>query len=402
MTAAVEPTSPHVMNTYGRVPIALSHGQGVRVWDTNGKQYIDALGGIAVNTLGHNHPKLVPALQEQLTKIIHSSNYYHVPGQEKLAAKLTELSGMTNAFFCCTGLEANEAAIKLARKFGHDKGIERPEIVVYEKAFHGRSIATLSATGNEKVQKGFGPLVEGFIRVPLNDIAALKARTEGNPNVVAVFFETIQGEGGVNPMRIEYLQQVRKLCDERDWLLMIDEVQCGMGRTGKWFAHQWAGIVPDVMPLAKGLGSGVPIGAVVAGPKAAGIFGPGNHGTTFGGNPLAMRAGIETIRIMEEDGLLENAAKVGAHLQKALLQAFEGLEGFKEIRGQGLMIGVELTRPCGVLTARAAERGLLLSVTADSVIRMVPSLILSTAEADEIVAILAPLVKEFLAEPVAA
>ncbi|WP_326538801.1 aspartate aminotransferase family protein [Pseudorhodoferax sp.] len=402
MTAAAEPTSPHVMNTYGRVPIALSHGQGVRVWDTNGKAYIDALGGIAVNTLGHNHPKLVPALQEQLTKIIHSSNYYHVPGQEKLAAKLTELAGMTNAFFCCTGLEANEAAIKLARKFGHDKGIEKPEIVVYEKAFHGRSIATLSATGNTKVQQGFGPLVEGFIRVPLNDIAALKAKTEGNPNVVAVFFETIQGEGGVNPMRAEYLQQVRKLCDERDWLLMIDEVQCGMGRTGKWFAHQWAGIVPDVMPLAKGLGSGVPIGAVVAGPKAAGIFGPGNHGTTFGGNPLAMRAGIETIRIMEEEGLLENAAKVGAHLQKSLLQAFEGLEGFKEIRGQGLMIGVELTRPCGVLTARAAERGLLLSVTADSVIRMVPSLILSQAEADEIVGILVPLVKEFLAEPVAA
>ncbi|KQP13214.1 aspartate aminotransferase family protein [Pseudorhodoferax sp. Leaf267] len=402
MTAFVEPSSPHVMNTYGRVPIALSHGQGVRVWDTNGKQYIDALGGIAVNTLGHNHPKLVPALQDQLTKIIHSSNYYHVPGQEQLAAKLTQLSGMTNAFFCCTGLEANEAAIKLARKFGHDKGIERPEIVVYEKAFHGRSIATLSATGNTKVQQGFGPLVEGFIRVPLNDIEALKAKTAGNANVVAVFFETIQGEGGVNPMRVEYLQQVRKLCDERDWLLMIDEVQCGMGRTGKWFAHQWAGIVPDVMPLAKGLGSGVPIGAVVAGPKAAHLFQPGNHGTTFGGNPLAMRAGNETIRIMEEEGLLENAAKVGAHLQQALRQAFEGVEGFKEVRGQGLMIGVELTRPCAVLTARAAERGLLLSVTADSVIRMVPSLILTTAEADEIVAILAPLVKEFLAEPVAA
>ena len=402
MTAAAEPTSPHVMNTYGRVPIALSHGQGVRVWDTNGKQYLDALGGIAVNTLGHNHPKLVPALQEQLTKIIHSSNYYHVPGQEKLAAKLTELAGMTNAFFCCTGLEANEATIKLALKFGHDKGIDKPEIVVYEKAFHGRSIATLSATGNTKVQQGFGPLVEGFIRVPLNDIAALKAKTEGNPNVVAVFFETIQGEGGVNPMRAEYLQQVRKLCDERDWLLMIDEVQCGAGRTAKWIAHQWAGIVPDVMPLAKGLGSGVPIGAVVAGPKAAGIFGPGNHGTTFGGNPLAMRAGIETIRIMEEEGLLENAAQVGAHLKQSLAQAFESMAQVKDIRGQGLMIGVELDRPCGVLTARAAERGLLLSVTADSVIRMVPSLILTKADADEIVAILAPLVKEFLAEPVAA
>ena len=396
--ALIEASSPHTMNTYGRVPIALSHGQGVRVWDVNGKVYLDALAGIAVNTLGHNHPKLVPALQDQLTKIIHSSNYYHVPNQEKLAAKLVELSGLTNVFFCSTGLEANEAALKLARKFGHDRGIDKPEIVVYDKAFHGRSIATLSATGNEKVQKGFGPLVEGFIRVPLNDVAALKRATEGNKNVVAVFFETIQGEGGVNPMRIDYLQQVRELCDQRNWLLMIDEVQCGMGRTGKWFAHQWAGILPDVMPLAKGLGSGVPIGAVVAGPKAADIFQPGNHGTTFGGNPLAMRAGVETIRIIEEDGLLENAARVGAHLKDALARELGGLPGVKEIRGQGLMIGVELDRPCPVLTMRAADAGLLISVTADSVIRLVPALIITTAEVDEIVALLAPLVESFLSE----
>jgi len=387
------------MNTYGRLPIALSHGQGCRVWDTTGKAYIDGLGGIAVNTLGHNHPELVPALQDQLTKLIHSSNYYHVTGQEQLATKLTEISGLTNAFFCCTGLEANEAALKLARKFGHDKGIERPEIVVYEAAFHGRSIATLSATGNPKVQAGFGPLVEGFIRVPLNDIEALKKATEGNPNVVAVFFETIQGEGGIHPMRVEYLKQVRALCDERDWLMMIDEVQCGMGRTGKWFAHQWAGIKPDVMPLAKGLGSGVPIGAVVAGPKAANIFGPGNHGTTFGGNPLAMRAGVETIRIMEEHKLLENAATVGAHLKAALEREIGGLPGVKEIRGQGLMIGIELDRPCGVILNRACDAGLLLSVTADKVIRLVPPLILTIAEADEIVAILAPIVKAFLSEP---
>jgi acetylornithine/N-succinyldiaminopimelate aminotransferase len=396
--ASIEASSPHTMNTYGRVPIALSHGQGMRVWDVNGKSYLDALGGIAVNTLGHNHPRLVPALQDQIGKIIHSSNYYHVPNQEKLAAKLVELSGMTNVFFCSTGLEANEAALKLARKFGHDRGIEKPEIVVYEKAFHGRSIATLSATGNEKVQKGFGPLVEGFIRVPLNDIAALKAATEGNKNVVAVFFETIQGEGGINPMRIDYLQQVRELCDQRNWLLMIDEVQCGMGRTGKWFAHQWAGIVPDVMPLAKGLGSGVPVGAVVAGPKAAEIFQPGNHGTTFGGNPLAMRAGVETIRIMEEDGLLENAARVGSHLKEALARELGGLQGVVEVRGQGLMLGVELARPCSVLTTRAAEAGLLISVTADNVIRLVPPLIITQAEADEIVALLVPLVKKFLAE----
>ena len=396
--AAPAATSPHVMNTYGRLPIAMSHGRGCRVWDVNGKEYLDALAGIAVNTLGHAHPKLVPALQDQVAKLIHSSNYYHVPNQEVLAQMLVERSGMTNVFFCSTGLEANEAALKLARKYGHDKGIERPEIVVYEKAFHGRSIATLSATGNPKVQAGFGPLVEGFIRVPLNDIDALKKATVGNPNVVAVFFETIQGEGGVNPMRAQYLQEVRALCDAQDWLLMIDEVQCGMGRTGKWFAHQWAGIKPDVMPLAKGLGSGVPIGAVVAGPKAANIFQPGNHGTTFGGNPLAMRAGVETIRIMEEDGLLENAATVGAHLRSALEKGLAGNPGLKEIRGQGLMIGVELNKPCGAITQRAADAGLLLSVTADSVIRLVPPLIMTTAEADEVAAILLPIIAAFLAE----
>jgi acetylornithine aminotransferase len=321
-----------------------------------------------------------------------------VPNQEKLAAKLVELSGMTNVFFCCTGLEANEAAIKLARKYGHDKGIERPEIVVYEKAFHGRSIATLSATGNTKIQQGFGPLVEGFVRVPVNDIAALRKATENNPNVVAVFFETIQGEGGVNPMHMDYLRDVRALCDEKDWLMMIDEVQCGMGRTGKWFAHQWAGIQADVMPLAKGLGSGVPIAAVVAGPKAANIFQPGNHGTTFGGNPLAMRAGVETIRIMEKEGLLENAAKVGAHLKERFEKGLAGAKGVKEIRGQGLMLGIELDKPCGALTQRAADAGLLISVTADSVIRMVPPLIMTQAEADQVADILLPLIHTFLSE----
>jgi acetylornithine aminotransferase len=402
MTAPfIEAASPHVMNTYGRVPIALSHGQGCRVWDVNGKQYLDALGGIAVNTLGHNHPKVVPALQDQLSKLIHTSNYYHIPNQEVLAKKLVELSGMSNVFFCSTGLEANEAALKLARKFGHDKGIERPEIVVYEKAFHGRSIATLSATGNPKIQTGFGPLVEGFIRVPLNNMDSLRAATLNNPNVVAVFFEAIQGEGGVHAMHLDYLQAVRQLCDERDWLLMIDEVQCGMGRTGKWFAHQWAGITPDVMPLAKGLGSGVPIGAVVAGPKAANIFQVGNHGTTFGGSPLAMRAGVETIRIMEEEGLLANAAQVGAHLAGALAQALKAelaAGSVKEIRGQGLMLGVELAKPCAALVGQCASNGLLISVTADSVIRLVPPLILSRAEADEIVGILCPLIKKHIAE----
>ena len=397
-TAPTAPHSPHVMNTYGRLPIALSHGNGCRVWDVNGKCYLDALGGIAVNTLGHAHPKLVPALQEQIGKLIHTSNYYHVPLQEQLAAKLVALSGMSNVFFCNSGLEANEAALKLARKFGHDKGIERPEVVVFEQAFHGRSIATLSATANPKIQAGFGPLVEGFIRVPRNDIPALQRATEGNPNVVAVFLETIQGEGGVHAMQEQYLRELRALCDQRDWLLMADEVQCGIGRTGKWFAHQWAGIVPDVMPLAKGLGSGVPIGAVVAGPKAATIFQPGNHGTTFGGNPLAMRAGVETLRIMEEDGLLANAAQVGAHLKTAFQQAFANMPEVVEIRGQGLMLGIELDRPCGALLAMGAERGLLFSVTAERVIRLVPPLILTQAEADEIVSILAALVKDFLAD----
>ena len=398
MTTPAAPSSPHTMNTYGRLPMAVSHGQGVRVWDTAGKCYLDALAGIAVNTLGHGHPKLVPALQDQVAKMMHSCNYYHIPDQENLARKLVEMSGMENVFFCNSGLEANEAAIKLARKFGHDKGIDLPQIVVYDKAFHGRSIATLSATGNEKIQQGFGPMVDGFIRVALNDIEALQKATAGRQDVVAVFLETIQGEGGVNPARVEYLQAVRRLCDERGWLLMIDEVQCGMGRTGKWFAHQWAGIVPDVMPLAKGLASGVPIGAVVAGSKAARIFQPGNHGTTFGGNPLAMRAGMETIRIMEEDGLLNHAAQVGAHLHAALVRDIGSLPGVIDIRGQGLMIGIELSRSCGGLMQRALDAGLLISVTADKVIRLVPPLIITEKEADEVVALLAPLVRQWLAE----
>jgi len=398
----MEASSPHVMNTYARLPIALSHGQGCRVWDVHGKSYLDALGGIAVNTLGHNHPRLVPALQEQLGKMIHCCNYFHVPLQEELAARLVELSGMSHVFFCSTGLEANEAALKIARKFGHNKGIARPEIVVYEKAFHGRSIATLSATGNPKIQAGFEPLLEGFLRVPINHIDSLKAATLNNPNVVAVFLETIQGEGGICIMQSDYLREVRTLCDANDWLLMIDEVQCGMGRTGKWFAHQWAGIVPDVMPLAKGLGSGVPVGALVAGPKAAHIFQPGNHGTTFGGNPLAMRAGVETLRIMEQDGLLDHAARMGSYLTEALKHALAAeivSGGVREIRGMGLMIGIELNCPCGVLWQQCAQHGLLVSVTADTVVRLLPPLILSQSEADEIVRILCPLIVQLLHQP---
>lgn len=395
--AAASPM-PHVMNTYGRLPMAMSHGRGCWLWDTDGKRYLDGLAGIAVNTLGHGHPRLVAALQEQVARLMHSSNYYQVPLQEALAAHLCRISGLETAFFCNSGLEANEGALKIARKYGHDRGIARPEIIVYEKAFHGRSIATLSATGNPKVQQGFEPLVEGFVRVPLNDLGAVQEVARRNPNVVAVFLETIQGEGGINAARWDYLQGLRRLCDEQGWLLMLDEVQCGIGRTGKWFAHQWAGIVPDVMPLAKGLGSGVPIGAVVCGPRAANVFGPGNHGTTFGGNPLAMRAGVETIRIIEEDGLLANAMAVGHHLKirfgKALLDHPEVLD----VRGLGLMLGIELARPCGALTQRAADAGLLISVTADSVIRIVPPLTMTLAEADEVADILLPLITTFLAE----
>jgi acetylornithine aminotransferase len=389
---------PHVMNTYGRLPFALSHGRGCRVWDTDGREYLDALGGIAVNTLGHAHPKLVAAIADQAGKLIHTSNYYQVPLQETLAAMLCERSGLAAAFFCSTGLEANEGAIKLARKYGHDQGISRPEIIVCERAFHGRSLATLSATGNPKIQAGFGPLVEGFVRVPFNDAAAVREIAKTHPNVVAVLVEPVQGEGGINPARNDYLRDLRAVCDEKGWLLMLDEVQCGVARTGKWFAYQWADVQPDVMQLAKGLGSGVPVGALVVGERAKDVLGPGNHGSTFGGNPLAMRAAVETINLIESEGLMRNAETVGEHLRATLRRELAGLDGVVDIRGEGLMIGVELARPCGVILTRAADAGLLVSVTADTVIRLVPPLILTVAEADEVVAKLAPLVKTFLAE----
>ena len=402
MTAAMPPPAPrpmpHVLNTYARLPIALSHGRGCWVWDTEGRRYLDGLGGIAVSTLGHAHPRLVAALQDQVGRLIHCSNYYEVPLQEELAAKLCELSGLAGAFFCNSGLEANECALKLARKYGVDRGVERPAVIVYEGAFHGRSLATLAATGNPKVQAGFGPLVEGFVRVPLHDLGAVERVAATNADVVAVFLETIQGEGGIRVSDDAYLRGLRALCDAKGWLLMLDEVQCGLGRTGRWFAHQGAGVLPDVMPLAKGLGSGVPVGAVVVGPRAADVLRPGNHGSTFGGNPLAMRAGVETLRIMEDEGVLENASRVGRLLFAALRAELGGVPGVTAIRGAGLMVGIELDRPCGALTARAAAAGLLLSVTADRVLRLVPPLILSEGEAGELVAILAPLVRAFLSE----
>jgi acetylornithine/N-succinyldiaminopimelate aminotransferase len=396
--APAVPQEPHVMKTFGRLPIAMSHGRGSRVWDVNGKSYLDALSGIAVNTLGHAHPKFVSALQDQVAKLIHTSNNYYNPLAETLAAKLCSFSGMSNVFFCNSGLEANEGAIKLGLRYGVNKGIEKPEIIVFERAFHGRSMATLSATGNAKIQKGFGPLVGGFVRVPLNNMDAMREVARTNKNVSAVFLETIQGEGGVNPTRHELLREIEQLCRQQDWLFLLDEVQCGMGRTGKWFAHQWANVSPDVVPMAKGLGSGVPIGAIVCGPRAKDLFQPGDHGTTFGGNPLAMRAGVETIRIMEEEGLLAHASAIGAYLKTELERELGKVQGFKEVRGLGLMLGIQLDRPCGPLMARAAQAGLLLSVTADSVIRLLPPLNFTREEATELLGILVPMVKTFLLE----
>ena len=399
----------HVMNTYANLPVFFARGQGVWLWDEGGRKYLDGLAGIAVNTLGHNHPRLVAAIADQASKLIHTSNVYKVRLQETLADKLAALSGMDNVFFCNSGLEANEAALKIARKYGHDRGVSHPEIIVYDNAFHGRSIATLSATGNAKVQKGFGPLVPGFVRVPLNDLAAVEKVAAENSNVVAIFLEAIQGEGGVAPARVEYLKGLRALCDERGWLLMIDEVQCGIGRTGKWFAHQWAGILPDVMPLAKGLAGGVPIGAVVARGAAASVFGPGNHGTTFGGNPLACRAALETIAVIEDDGLLANAELAGQAIRSVFSRELSSLAGVLEVRGRGLMLGIELACPCADIPKRALayskEYGLLVNVTQDRVVRLLPPLVMNVEEATLLADGVVTLVHDFLsqqAEPKAA
>jgi len=375
----------HVMNTYARLPVAFEHGAGAWLWDTEGKKYLDGLSGIAVNTLGHAHPKLTAAMSEQISKLMHCSNVYQVPGQELLANKLCELTHMQEVFFSNSGCEANEAAIKLARMFGHQRDIENPCIIVMEKAFHGRTLATLSATGNRKVQVGFEPLVTGFVRVPYNDLAAVRQVAANNSNVVAVLVEPIQGEGGIRTLDIEYLQQLRDICDQQNWLLMLDEVQCGIGRTGKWFAHQHAAILPDVMTLAKGLGSGMPIGACLTAGKAANVFGPGNHGSTFGGNPLACTAGITTLNVIEDEKLLAHADTLGRFIQQAFRSQLNGVAGVIEIRGQGLMIGVELNKPCGDLVKLALAKGLLINVTADSVIRLLPPLIMSEAEAQLLV-----------------
>ena len=387
----------HLMNTYTRLPVAFAHGQGARVFDEAGRGYLDALAGIAVSTLGHAHPRLIKAIADQAGRLLHTSNIYRIREQEQLGDRLATLSGMDEVFLCNSGCEANEAAIKLARLFGHQNGVDVPAIVVMEKAFHGRTLATLSATGNRKVQAGFEPLVGGFVRVPFDDLEAVEQVAANNQSVVAVLIEPIQGEGGINIAHAEYLQGLRRICDERGWLLMFDEVQCGIGRTGCWFACQHAGVMPDVMTLAKGLGSGVPIGACLAAGKAAGVFKPGNHGSTFGGNPLASTAALTTLAVIEEDGLLKRAADLGEQLRGDFARALDGQAGVVAIRGDGLMIGIELDRDCGELVARALDRGLLINVTADRVIRLLPSLVFTDDDARELVSILAPLISEFLA-----
>lgn len=387
----------HLMNTYGRLPVAFTRGEGCRLFDELGKSYLDGMAGVAVNTLGHGHPRLVKALSEQVARLIHASNLYRIAEAEQLSDRLVGLAKMDEVFFCNSGCEANEAAIKLARLYGHQVlGIDQPAIIVMEHSFHGRTLATLSATGNRKVQAGFEPLVSGFVRVPFDDIGAIEQVAERNPNVVAVLFEPVQGEGGIHAAHPEFMRNLRAICDQKNWLFMVDEVQCGLGRTGVWFAHQHAGVLPDVMTLAKGLGSGVPIGACLAAGRAAGVFKPGNHGSTFGGNPLACTAALTTLDVMVADGLLARAATLGALLISQLRQALDGVAGVVEIRGNGLMLGIELDRPCGEIVKMALEAGLLVNVTADKVVRLLPPLVMTDSEGAELVAGLVPLIRKFL------
>lgn len=388
----------HLMNNYGRLPIFFDHGQGVWLWDKEGNKYLDALAGIAVNSVGHAHPRLVRAISDQAAKLIHCSNYFNIDLQEQVAEKLVEHSGLDAVFFCNSGLEANECAIKIARKFGHLKGIDVPHIIVMKHAFHGRSIATLSATGNPSVKADFSPYTEGFIPVEEGNLEEVEKIVKEDKNVVAILFEPILGEGGVIPLELSYMRGLRELCDQNDILMMCDEIQSGVGRSGKWFAHQWAEVKPDVMTLAKGLAGGVPVGAVVVSEKAN-ILKPGNHGSTFGGNPLAMRAALETLSIIEEEKLVDNAFEVGKKLKKALSKSLNGFSGVLEIRGKGLMLGIVLDRDAHDILEPALKAGLTFSVTAGNVIRLVPPLILTEAEADEIVKRITPVIRAFLALP---
>jgi acetylornithine aminotransferase len=370
----------HVMTTYGRQPIAFARGEGSWLWDVHGKRYLDCVSGVAVTGVGHAHPRIVAAISRQAGRAMHISNLYEIPEQEQLAAHLCVIAEMDNAFFCNSGCEANEAAIKLARLHGHRRGVESPAIVVMEQAFHGRTIATLSATGSRKVQAGFEPLLTGFVRVPYNDLSALDQVAAANPNIVAVLVEPVQGESGVHVPDDGYIAHLRRICDDRGWLLMLDEVQSGMARTGKWFAHQHFGIRPDVMTLAKGLGNGFPIGACLARGVAASTFTPGKHGSTFGGNPLGCVAALTTLAIIEDEKLVARAGEIGSTLRNGIARKLAGTAGVKEVRGRGLMIGIELDRPCGEIVSRGFEAGLLVNVTAENVVRLLPPLTLSDEE----------------------
>jgi len=386
----------HVMNTYSRLPVAFERGEGAWLWDSQGKRYLDALAGIAVCGVGHSHPRMTAVLREQVGKLVHTSNLYGITLQESLADRLAAISGMDSVFFCNSGCEANEAAIKLARYYGHQKKIESPAIVVLEKAFHGRTIATLSATGSRKVQAGFEPLVAGFVRVPFDDLEAVKRVAESNRNVVAVLVELIQGEGGINVCGSGYLRGLREICDAQQWLLMLDEVQSGTGRTGTWFAFQHSAVRPDVVTLAKGLANGVPIGACLAAGPAAILFKPGSHGSTFGGNPLACAAALATLAIIEEEGLMQNAVEMGDFLRAGFAARLADNPGVKDIRGAGLMIGIELAYPCGELVQQALDKGLLINVTADNVVRLLPPLNFTREEAGLVIDMLTPLILDFL------
>ncbi len=392
----------HVMNTYARLPVTFERGEGAWLWDTRGKRYLDALAGIAVCGVGHSHPRLTAVLREQAGKLVHTSNLYGITLQEQLASRLAAISGMENVFFCNSGCEANEAAIKLARYYGHQKGIEAPAIVVMEKAFHGRTIATLSATGSRKVQAGFEPLVAGFVRVPFDDLDAVRRIAHNNRSVVAVMVELIQGEGGINVCHADYLHGLREICDAHGWFLILDEVQSGMGRTGTWFAFQHSGVEPDVMTLAKGLGNGIPIGACLAKGAAAKLFKPGSHGSTFGGNPFACAAALTTLAIIEDEGLMKNAVELGDFLRASFQSRLAGHAGVREIRGQGLMIGIELAYPCNALVQQALEAGLLINVTADTVVRLLPPLNFIREQAAMLVDTLVPLIVDYLATQTAA
>ena len=388
----------HLMSTYARLPVQFERGKGIWLWDTEGRQYLDALSGIAVCALGHAHPAVASALAEQASRLVHTSNLYGIPLQEELAERLCALSDMERVFFCNSGAEANEAAIKIARLYGHSKDISCPTIIVMENSFHGRTLATLTATGNRKVQAGFEPLVRGFIRVPYNDLDAIRTVAANNNDIIAVLVEPVQGEGGINIPDADYLAGIRKLCDEHDWLMMLDEIQSGMGRTGKWFAYQHTNILPDVVTIAKALGNGVPIGACLARGTAAEMLQPGSHGTTFGGNPLASRAAMAVLDTLEAEQLLASAGKLGHRLLAGFSEKLSGLDGIREIRGCGLMIGIELDRPCSELVSTALERGLLINVTATHVVRLLPPLVMTAHQAEMIIEKVSALIREFLTE----